>query len=203
MLLKHPEAWAPLQTQWNLCLQQWGFGLWIFTISQMTDQSLFEPWCWIYFPRLQESFQGVVWEEAPPWVCHVDWTSAWRYSCTEACLSSLFPLRVSYCRQSKYVTLQKYFYLLFDCPESKLWHVESSSPTRDWTQVPCMGRSILNLWTPREVPWFMLKGSFDELKIGRTVFSRLSSTQRNLMTSISFILLLQRQKIWRFYSEPM
>ena len=144
MLLKHPEAWAPLQTQWNLCLQQWGFGLWIFTISQMTDQSLFEPWCWIYFPRLQESFQGVVWEEAPPWVCHVDWTSAWRYSCTEACLSSLFPLRVSYCRQSKYVTLQKYFYLLFDCPESKLWHVESSSPTRDWTLAPGIG--VCQLW---------------------------------------------------------
>ena len=31
------------------------------------------------------------------------------------------------------------------------WHVESSQ-TRDQTQVPCVGRWILNHWTTREVP---------------------------------------------------
>ena len=30
------------------------------------------------------------------------------------------------------------------------WHV-GSSPTRDWTRVPCVGRRVLNQWTAREV----------------------------------------------------
>ena len=31
-------------------------------------------------------------------------------------------------------------------------HVDLSSPTRDQTHVPCIGRQILNCWTIREVP---------------------------------------------------
>ena len=34
-------------------------------------------------------------------------------------------------------------------------HVESSQ-TRDQTQVPCIGRQILNHWTTREVPYLEL-----------------------------------------------
>ena len=77
----------------------------------------------------------------------------------------------------------------------------SATPwTAAYQAPPSLGFSRQEYWSgvplpsPREVPWCMLKGSFDELKIGRTVFSRSSSTQRNLI-SISFILLLQRQKI--------
>ena len=32
-----------------------------------------------------------------------------------------------------------------------LWRVESSW-TRDWTCIPCIGKRVLNCWTPREVP---------------------------------------------------
>ena len=32
------------------------------------------------------------------------------------------------------------------------WHVDLSSPSRDWTCVPCITRQILNLWTTREAP---------------------------------------------------
>ena len=57
-------------------------------------------------------------------------------------------------------------FYLFDCSGSSLWCVgfllprmgfscptiNLSSPARDWTQVLCIGRWILNHWTPREVP---------------------------------------------------
>ena len=36
-----------------------------------------------------------------------------------------------------------------------LRHV-GSSPTRDWTHVPCIGRWTLNQWTTREVIWMVL-----------------------------------------------
>ena len=32
-----------------------------------------------------------------------------------------------------------------------------SSPTRDWTYVPCIGKQILNHWTTRDVPLALLK----------------------------------------------
>ena len=39
------------------------------------------------------------------------------------------------------------------------WHV-ASSQTRDQTRVPCMGRWILNHWTTREVPgWVLIEAS--------------------------------------------
>ena len=38
-----------------------------------------------------------------------------------------------------------------------MWHVESSQP-KDRTQVPCIGRCILNHWTTREVPHLTLNG---------------------------------------------
>ena len=32
-----------------------------------------------------------------------------------------------------------------------------SSPTRDWTHIPCIGRRSLNHWTAREIPLYFLK----------------------------------------------
>ena len=32
------------------------------------------------------------------------------------------------------------------------WHMDISSPTKDWIRVPCIARQILNQWSSREVP---------------------------------------------------
>ena len=44
-------------------------------------------------------------------------------------------------------------------------HVESS-PTRDQTHVPCIGKQILNHWTTREVPGVSFKGDESALGLG-------------------------------------
>lgn len=40
---------------------------------------------------------------------------------------------------------------MWDLPSS-LWHVESSSLTRDQTWAPCVGSRVLSHWTARQVP---------------------------------------------------
>ena len=35
-----------------------------------------------------------------------------------------------------------------------------SSPTRDRTRTPCLGRKSVNHWTAREVPWFFVSFFF-------------------------------------------
>ena len=41
------------------------------------------------------------------------------------------------------------FYVLVFCPRGMC---DLSSPTRDWTRTPCIGRQSLNHWTARKVP---------------------------------------------------
>ena len=40
------------------------------------------------------------------------------------------------------------------CSQLPLIMWDLSSPTRDQTQVPCIGRRVLNPWTTREAPLF-------------------------------------------------
>ena len=40
-----------------------------------------------------------------------------------------------------------------------------SSPTRDPTGVPCIGRRILNRWTTREVPLFQISFCFSIVNV--------------------------------------
>ena len=47
------------------------------------------------------------------------------------------------------VTILLLFYVLFFWPRD-MW--DPSSPTRDWTCTPCIGKRSLNHWTAREVP---------------------------------------------------
>ena len=49
----------------------------------------------------------------------------------------------------EFVTILLMFYVLVFWPWGK-WDL--SSPTRDWTCTPCIGRQRLNHWTTREVP---------------------------------------------------
>ena len=53
----------------------------------------------------------------------------------------------------EFVTIVFLFYVL----AFWLWGMwDLSSPTRDWTQTPCTGRSSLNHWTAREVLHFFI-----------------------------------------------
>ena len=47
-----------------------------------------------------------------------------------------------------------------------LWHVGSSSLTRDHTHVPCIAWQILNHWTTREVPQLHFKFLLAPLRDG-------------------------------------
>ena len=49
-----------------------------------------------------------------------------------------------------------------------LWHVGSSSPTRDQTQAPCIGARSLSYWTTKEVSRFHLL--MDALESSRRVY---------------------------------
>ena len=53
----------------------------------------------------------------------------------------------------EFVKILLLFYVLVFWPQG-MWDL--SSPTRDQTCVPCIGRQILNHWTAREVPNFLL-----------------------------------------------
>ena len=48
-----------------------------------------------------------------------------------------------------FVKILLLFYILVSWPRG-MW--DFSSPTRDQTHTPCIGRRSLNHWTPREVP---------------------------------------------------
>ena len=41
---------------------------------------------------------------------------------------------------------------LSSCSLVGLWQWDLSSPTRDWTHVPCFAKCIINHWTTREIP---------------------------------------------------
>ena len=49
-----------------------------------------------------------------------------------------------------------------------LWHVESSQ-TRDQTHAPCIGRRILNHWTPRDAHREDFKGLVRSLSVWAAV----------------------------------
>ena len=49
----------------------------------------------------------------------------------------------------EFVTILLLFYVFVFWPWG-MWDL--SSPTRDWTHTPCIGRQSLNHWTAREVP---------------------------------------------------
>ena len=89
----------------------------------------------------------------------------------QACLSSLFLIVVCFKKKKKKVLIWLCWVLAAECRISccgewvssvvpglgcpvALWHL--SSPTRDQTCIPCVGRWILNHWTTREVPWLLV-----------------------------------------------
>ena len=57
----------------------------------------------------------------------------------------------------EFVTILLLFFALVFWPRG-MWDL--SSPTRDWTHTPCIGRWSLNHWTVREVPNLLFKTQF-------------------------------------------
>ena len=54
-----------------------------------------------------------------------------------------------------------------------------SSPTRDWTQVPCFGRQIINHWTTKEVPGLVFWQEHFRPWITETPFTTLWKVGKN------------------------
>ena len=107
-------------------------------------------------------------------------------------LAPSFPIFISVCPQYTLKTISFYLFtwlcwvlvatrriftavcgLLSSCglwvllPHGMAWHGmwDPSSPTRDWTCVPCVGRQTLTHWTTREVPdlHFGMTDAFEHL----------------------------------------
>ena len=77
----------------------------------------------------------------------------------------------------KFITILRLFYVSF-CFGVGLWGMwDISSPTRDWSHIPCIGGWSPNHWTAREVPWAVLwvwlRGHLSRQLLGNVVYGRL------------------------------
>ena len=55
---------------------------------------------------------------------------------------------------------------------------DPSSPTRDWTHVPCIGSQVLNHWTTREVPTYLFLVT--QMTLENKLFKKSKSTKEQL-----------------------